>query len=702
MLIDSISLKNFQCYYGDHEENTFNFKEGINLIIGNNGSGKSKLYDAFYWLLNDQIFDSSTRRLVNTSEYRHKIASDKAKSETYPMGTLSVEVVLTVTYKEDKKYKLSREMKILKVSDNEWENDNRSVLTINKFENYRWSPVMAAHHDSVINRIMPGEMKKYMWFQGEQVDGLLEFGKKDTFTTVINLLSDIKHFDRLKKLAEAGYKRATSDLTKAKAGQSKNANKSEAIQNDIVRLEAERDRHKNRLQEIKNNISDANEYIESLISELQEATEMQKKKEDLILNKSSLESSRKLIDSLYQSVNKNLFSKRWVLSGMSESFDLFSESIDSYFKRHNDRIAEVKKSDIKLPLNVPEPVHVKNMLLEEKCFVCGSDAPIGSLEYNNIKGLIERDENEEKTVFKNDCYTLFHRLYSSGLGLRGAVDDIDSSIRGFFESLKKHKFDANLANDAINDIENSYGELLADSTSENVLRSYRQHTKNKDGYLLEEKRLERELENAIKELAIKKKELDSLVVGNVDPIKIKAESLYEELCKITSKSREDIFSSLIKELEDTANKFFYEMTKDNAAITGKIALHQSAAGHFVPKILGSDDLELHSPNDSNIVLVKLALIMAIINSRGVLAETYTFVTDAPTSKMAKEYSHGFYNTLSRNFSQSIVTTYDFSDEKEWSILSEFNVGSAYLLTPVFDNKDRDDRTTLSVNIQEVI
>ena len=68
MIINSISMKNFQCYFGGHERNTFTFKEGLNLVIGDNGGGKSKLFDAFYWVLYDQIFNSETRLFSSTSD----------------------------------------------------------------------------------------------------------------------------------------------------------------------------------------------------------------------------------------------------------------------------------------------------------------------------------------------------------------------------------------------------------------------------------------------------------------------------------------------------------------------------------------------------------------------------------------------------------------------------------------------------------
>lgn len=42
MKINSITINNFQSYY---EEQTIEFGDGLNLIIGNGGKGKSKLSD---------------------------------------------------------------------------------------------------------------------------------------------------------------------------------------------------------------------------------------------------------------------------------------------------------------------------------------------------------------------------------------------------------------------------------------------------------------------------------------------------------------------------------------------------------------------------------------------------------------------------------------------------------------------------------
>jgi DNA sulfur modification protein DndD len=51
------------CYAG---VNRFDFTEGMNVIIGDNGYGKSKLYDAFYWAMYDKCFDTNDKEWKKT------------------------------------------------------------------------------------------------------------------------------------------------------------------------------------------------------------------------------------------------------------------------------------------------------------------------------------------------------------------------------------------------------------------------------------------------------------------------------------------------------------------------------------------------------------------------------------------------------------------------------------------------------------
>ena len=83
MIIKNIIIENFQSYYNSH---TLEFSKGLNLIIGNGGKGKSKLFNAFYWVLFGKIYITSngwctTDTLPNSANFvmrRHDFLNKKA------------------------------------------------------------------------------------------------------------------------------------------------------------------------------------------------------------------------------------------------------------------------------------------------------------------------------------------------------------------------------------------------------------------------------------------------------------------------------------------------------------------------------------------------------------------------------------------------------------------------------------------------
>lgn len=64
MIIKQVIIKNFRSYYG---ENVFDFSDGLTLIIGDNGDGKTTFFDALQWLFNTTVENNS---IDNVSEMR--------------------------------------------------------------------------------------------------------------------------------------------------------------------------------------------------------------------------------------------------------------------------------------------------------------------------------------------------------------------------------------------------------------------------------------------------------------------------------------------------------------------------------------------------------------------------------------------------------------------------------------------------------
>ena len=124
---------------------------------------------------------------------------------------------------------------------------------------------------SLLKGILPDDVKPYMWFQGEQVDSLIDFKKDSTLTNAINVLSDIREFDFFeevsKRACEAAEKEYHRELRKVSSDKRKNEdleNQKERIQRDLVRLNEE-------IKLAADNLTHANERKDQLLNKVDDA-----------------------------------------------------------------------------------------------------------------------------------------------------------------------------------------------------------------------------------------------------------------------------------------------------------------------------------------------------------------------------------------------------------------------------------------------
>src|ERR1700722_9889864 len=211
MIIEKIEIENFTCYSGVI---SFEFSEGINVIVGDNGYGKSQLYNAFYWVMYDQLFVKEQDKFIDTRFLKSTLISDKAKFET---NAGKVSAIVRITFhnlEKDNVYILERKYSI-NITDGKITENNDSEFTIMQKELSYLNAKMVSDEEekqNIKNKILPADLKPYLWFQGEQVESIIDFNKHDSLTQAINVLSSIKRYDQLKLLAGAAAKTANNEF----------------------------------------------------------------------------------------------------------------------------------------------------------------------------------------------------------------------------------------------------------------------------------------------------------------------------------------------------------------------------------------------------------------------------------------------------------------------------------------------------------
>ena len=129
MIIKNITIENFQSY---HESQTMDFSNGLNLIIGNGGKGKSKLFNAFYWVLFGKIYITgigwcTTDSLPQSAKFamqRYEFINKRALFKAQINDEITASVQIEIEDDRGVNYIIERSVSALRLDENEWDSDN--------------------------------------------------------------------------------------------------------------------------------------------------------------------------------------------------------------------------------------------------------------------------------------------------------------------------------------------------------------------------------------------------------------------------------------------------------------------------------------------------------------------------------------------------------------------------------------------------
>lgn len=720
MILQSIELNNFMCYSG---HNKLEFTEGINIIIGDNGYGKSKLYDAFYWVIYDQCFDTRKKAFVNTTSLKKNIISDKAITETYD-GFVTASVILTF-HNTDKNsiYTLERRYRVKKEGDQIIE-DQKSEEII-KMKDLTYLNAKEVTDPLVIcnikKSILPENIKPYMWFQGEEIEKIIDFNAENSLTNAINVLSNISQYDNMIKLATTLKESANKDYLKKQRDLSSDKEKSESL--ELNRQQLENLINANVLQELqfKDTLATAKEKSETLFNKIanaQQISMLEERKRGIQKNLAEAQDEYEQEQRLF---SKRLFLNKWVLKGTASLFDDYSTVYNNFVQKklsrkvRSDFENDFNKTLFQLPIDVPEPIHLENMLKEEFCLVCRRPAKSGSSEWLNMKALLDRSKErptvkEDEELNRNDFSVDLKKLYHAGLILSHNIPNIADDIkavqrknRELDKKLKTLSQDCKEIEAEINTL--MVNSALSGSQATNILSDYRAQNDLAKRSTREVDLTEQKIAKNRVDLAQIEAELSKLVTGEIPNYLIDKKKVLNEFKLVSDSTRKRVFHNLVSQLEAEANKHYKEMMQGNLGIIGSIKFKQlSNEKNYMPELIDDLGNVLLQLNTGNIILIKLATIMAIISARKGSDTTnlYTLITDAPTSFFGEDYTIGFCKTVSKVYRQSIIMSKEFyknlSLRKQLLNDSEVRLGKVYMISPNVDENERSNRNSLSTII----
>ena len=255
------------CYSGTN--NVISFTDGLNLILGGNGYGKTKLYDAFNWVLFDKITNQDGRLTISTQEKGEGLISKRALAEVADNKEVTAAVRLEVVNEKEKHITLERSYKTMKLYGMQFSSTGKSILTISEKDEFEYKPLVfnspSEIDEYIREQIIPPDILEHLWFQGERgIKRAVDTSSTKQLQHVINKLSYIDTWERFISAAKDTDRRTKDKFDKAVRRSNKNKEKSDKLQKNLRSIQKEIDEIEKELGVHKQEIDRVDEQMDNL------------------------------------------------------------------------------------------------------------------------------------------------------------------------------------------------------------------------------------------------------------------------------------------------------------------------------------------------------------------------------------------------------------------------------------------------------
>ena len=460
MRLQSIELTNFRQFKDEKIQFAIDKNQNVTLIMGDNGSGKTSLAQAFFWCF------------YGTNSFQDKILLNRLVANN--MIPNQKEMVCVRVYLEHKQeeYCVVRQQEYTKQYNDSLKPQN-SILAISKKDkngNRMWlgtgktESLKNIELTNTINDIMPQYLSKYFFFDGEKIETLskeISSGRKsNNFVEAVNSLTGLK-----------ATRNALNHLNPKLKGSVIGKLEDEYISGSdrrIAELTEEIKRLKSEWQSADNDINSADEsiksndlYIEELENKIKTYAEAENLQRTKTIRQNELEQHKwrkyQSLSRIYDNLNRdNLFDRFICEWPVKEALVILSNS-------------DVSGKDIpKLHGDT-----IKYLLKQKQC-ICGTILEENSKEWKVLENLINylppesistsignfikrmKDKYQEKVYLLNDARSDFASILTLDEQISQCleeIDEIDKKLNGKDVSREVNRLNKLISTTKINTVQ---------------------------------------------------------------------------------------------------------------------------------------------------------------------------------------------------------------------------------------------------------
>lgn len=664
MIIKKIEINNFRSYY---KFNVFELDNGLNLIIGSNGDGKTTFFEALEWLF----------RTDGTSKMDTKLISKKRCEELMADGSDDVRVSMTYEHKGYVKT-LEKSFRFTKSFDGEITMSNFSFSLIEE------NGVERMVRDGIkFDYDLPSEIRKYTMFKGES--DLDVFQNSNALKMLVETFSDVKDFEAYFSFMEFATKKAEQARDNAQKSDRKNSEKINQLRRTI-------EQETGMLDDIEKEIG-RKEDEASNFSNLLKSIEQSKEASKLLImvNRRIETLSKKRAQTqalIKEEYTTSLLDDMWILMGFGDIAEEYSKKVnDVDLKRRKfekayllsagaeKAIKKMQTDFVPLPVHIPGQKIMQEMLDEEVCKICGRPAKKHSDAWNfmlhrleEYQKSLEVNEDEEVEPFYKNNYIVELQKRDTSLNdnlaeitkLRHKIQEVISYNNRLHDEVKKIEANLNV------EIEQKKRILAqTDGLSEEQLLSNYENISNwmnqKIGAENRIAKLKEQRAKHRKTLEEAQDALGKLAEGTSAAVFAKAASIIRQISEAFKSAKETNKKRLLHSIEDEANVFLESLNTND--FKGTIRILEKANGQGEAVLMNSDNTRIFNPNTA----LRTTYLMSVLFAIGKLAtqrsETeFPLIFDAPTSSFTDAKETEFFNVISNLDKQVVIVTKSFLKE----------------------------------------
>ena len=693
MEFKSITITNFLSYF---DENEIEFSPYTTIFIGQNKTGKSKLFDAINFVLYGRIFltdKGENGEWIEWTREKKEIATivlnNHKKKVALEAGESGVEVSVSLNMDNGDNILVAERTISYTLNGSNYEYSSCS-FRLNEIDALSGNPVFSDVGEAAENRLkkyFASSIKDFFLFQGEAASRIMQLKKNGNFSTAVREIARLSVFEKASMCADSYVKHISLIIAKKAGKGAKKKKEREDIQANIDKEEIALKRYEEKRDEADANLSEYSSKLGELESELSEMKEF----EDWFKQKETFKENEKRID-------------RDLKFAESQKSEI---AVDSVFYKVRDKIASFKTFYEKLeqkgevPPSIPV-AEIKKALDCCRCTICGTDLSEGSDARNFALGRVPKCNadglgkylRELNPTFgdETDEVSQIPQKLQSVLVKKRELDEKRRELRKQKEELT-NILSKIAIDDSVSEEKKQHVDELRQSVSRytSLCERARTDVATNQGSI-------NSIENRIREY---RKDL-SKVFDDDDDIepKDKIENYFaQKVCSVMQKLKNIANETAYNSVQEKADEYYKEMTKKNSALPGTIKIDTDSSEIYT---VDEEGVRIRNINQGNRISIQLAVIAGILSvAEEQFGQQYPFVTDAPVSALGGDNKVCTIQTMINAFEQSVIIIKDDSssenksnDEIRKLINDEKNIGIAYELSLCKAETSSDQYTVL--------